>query len=455
MLSLDARGVITRVERGAARTEGSVTPSGAASGAGVEELGVVVPGVANLHSHAFQRGLAGLAERRGATGRDSFWRWRRVMYAFVARLSPDEVETLAALAYCEMLEAGFTSVGEFHYLHHGPDGRPYDDPGEMAGRICAAAGEVGIALTLLPVFYRHGDVGGVAAGPGQQRFVTRVEGFAELMERAGRHAASLPHARLGVAPHSLRAVDVGEIAEILPLARGGPVHMHVAEQEAEVDRCVDVLGARPVEHLLDTLPVDGRWCLVHCTHMEPGEVARLAARGAVAGFCPSTEANLGDGVPPAGALVAAGGRYGVGTDSHVRIDLAEELRLLEYGQRMVHRRRTVLAAPGRSTGRTLVEEAASGGGRALDQPGGAIAPGARADLVVLDDDDPRLMGRRGDALLDAWVFGGGATQVREVWVGGRRVVVDGRAVARDAVDARWRRLAPRLAGWPGASGEAR
>lgn len=410
-------------------------------------LGVVVPGMANLHSHAFQRGMAGLAERRGARGRETFWSWRRVMYAFVRRLDPDQVETLALLAFSEMLETGFTAVGEFHYLHHGPGGTRYDDVGEMAARICRASDRAGIALTLLQVLYRHGDVDGREPEAGQRRFVTDLDGFARLVERARWHARDVPYARVGIAPHSLRAVSASEIGVALELTDEGPVHIHLAEQEAEVSRCLEVLGARPVRHLLDTVPVDGRWCAIHCTHMDPGEVAALAATGAVVGLCPLTEANLGDGVALVADYLGAGGRWGVGTDSHIRIDLPGELSAVEYGQRLTRRRRTVLPPPGASTGRALWDGAAAGGAQALRQPMGAIAPGMRADLVVLDESHPRLVGSPGDALLDRWIFTADASAVDEVWVGGRRVVAGGRAMARDAIEGQWPALAREVAGW--------
>lgn len=442
VLTLDGEGIIREL-----RHAGESPPEGAAVAPAETTLGTVVPGIANLHSHAFQRGMAGLAQRRGGDGRESFWSWRQVMYAFVERLNPGQVEAVAALAYCEMLEAGFTAVGEFHYLHHAPDGRPYGDPGEMAARICSAAAGTGVALTLLPVAYRHGDVDGSPVSPLQRRFVSDDEGFARLLERAREEVAALAHARAGIAPHSLRALSVAEIARLLPLAGDDPVHLHVAEQEGEVARCLEVLGTRPVAHVLDTLPVDARWCLVHGTHMVPDEVTRLAASGAVLGVCPLTEADLGDGLAPVTEYVEAGGELGIGTDSHIRIDAAEALRLLEYGQRLRLRRRALLAPPGASTGRELIHRTARGGARALGQPVGEISVGRRADLVVLDETHPGLAGRADDAALDSWVFTGDGRMVREVWVGGRRVVIDGRCIARDEVEGRWRRVAPTLAAW--------
>ena len=418
LFTADGSGLLSNVSTGAERGDAL-------------HLGrVVVPGMANLHGHAFQRAMAGLAEQRGDSA-DSFWTWRRTLYDFLDRLTPDDVEAIATLVCSEMLEAGFTTLGEFHYLHHDPAGRPYDDIGEMAGRIAAAAAATGIGLTLLPVFYAHGGFGGAPPAGGQRRFVNDTEGFARLVESAGRHLEGLAGARLGIAPHSLRAATVEEIGRILPLARGGPVHIHVAEQTREVEDCLSWCGRRPVEHLLDSLPVDAGWCAVHATHMTAAETLALARSGAVAGLCPETEANLGDGLFDAQRYLAAGGRFGIGSDSHIHIGLAEELRLLEYGQRLESRGRNLLCAPGAGTGETLFRAAISGGAQALGQPVDGLRAGQRADFVVLDDTHPSLVARPVERMIDSWVFAGDRTCVRDVHVAGRRVVADGRHVARD------------------------
>lgn len=396
-------------------------------------LGTVLPGMANLHSHSFQRAMAGLTERRGET-EDSFWSWRQLMYAFNDRLTPEHVEAIAALVQVEMLESGFTSVGEFHYLHHGPDGRAYGDPAEMAGRICAAAGATGIALTLLPVYYRYSGFGEAPASHGQRRFLNDPDSYAALVEAARRHVGALPGARMGLAPHSLRAASVKDISAILPLVENTPIHIHIAEQIPEVEACLAATGQRPVAYLLDQIDVNADWCLVHATHMDEAETAALARSGAVAGLCPLTEANLGDGLFPAEAYLEAGGRIGIGSDSHIRIDLAEELRLLEYGVRLTGRRRNALAGPGQSTGRALFDAALAGGAQALHQPACGLAVGERADFVELDTDHPVLAGRQGDAVLDSWLFCGDSRQVRSVHVGGRERVRDGRALVRDRVE---------------------
>lgn len=401
---------------------------------------VALPGLPNVHSHAFQRAMAGLAEARGRAD-DDFWSWRELMYRFVGRIGPDECEAIAALAYAEMLEAGFTRVGEFHYLHHAPDGSRYDDVAEMSGRIAAAAETAGIGLTLLPVFYAHGGFGGQPAGTAQARFLNDVDGFAALVERAGAKLAS--DGVIGIAPHSLRAVTSEELRALLPVTKGGPVHIHIAEQVKEVADCLAWSGKRPVRWLLDEVPVDARWTLVHATHVEPDEVAGIVASGAMAGLCPITEANLGDGLFPAAEFMAQGGMIGVGSDSNVRIDAAEELRLLEYGQRLTRRARNVLAGEDRpATGARLFAAAVKGGGRSLGVETG-LAVGRPADIVSLNRDDPAFAERKGDALIDSWVFASGAG-VDCVWRGGVKQVEGGRHRHRAAIEARYRVALARL-----------
>ncbi|WP_302675314.1 formimidoylglutamate deiminase [Sphingomonas sp. CL5.1] len=412
---------------------------GAAAHGGDERHAVALPGMPNLHSHAFQRGMAGLAEVAGP-GDDSFWTWREVMYLFAARVSPDDLAAIAAMAYAGMLETGFTRVGEFHYLHHAPDGAPYADRAAMSAAIVAAAEETGIALTHLPVFYAHGGFGGAPLGERQARFRHDLDGFARLLEGARAACATLPDAVVGVAPHSLRAVTPEELAALELMAPGAPIHIHIAEQVREVEDCRAWSGARPMEWLLDHAAVDARWCLVHATHMTADETERLARSGAVAGLCPITEANLGDGIFPAVDFLAAGGRYGVGSDSNVLIDAAEELRLLEYGQRLERRGRNLLGRGG-STGDALWRGAVAGGARALGAASG-IAAGNAADIVSLDRDHPAFVAREGAALADAFVFARGAVDC--VWRRGAKVVSGGRHVARDAIARRYAATLRRL-----------
>ncbi len=407
-------------------------------------LGCLLSAPVNLHSHMFQRAMAGMTEARGAGGQDSFWSWRSLMYRFLESLSPDDVQAIAAMVMLEMAEAGYGAVAEFHYLHHAPGGGVYSDLAEMAGRIAQAAAETGLGLTLLPVLYQRGGCDGRALSSGQLRFGNDVERFLALHQAAGRVLAGLPgDTVLGVAPHSLRAVTAAGLAAVSGL--GGPVHIHVAEQVAEVAEVQTHLGARPVEWLLANAPVDRRWCLIHATQMVPAETEAMARTGAVAGLCPITEANLGDGIFDGVRYLAAGGAFGVGSDSNVRISLSEELRLLEYSQRLAGRGRAMLAEAGRSTGRVRFEGAVRGGAQAAGR-GSGIAVGAWADLLALDMAAVDLEGRAGDGILDAWIFAGDDRMVAEVWSAGRHIVTGGRHVARGAVVARYRGVMARLRG---------
>jgi formimidoylglutamate deiminase len=409
-----------------------------------ERHDLAVPGIASLHSHAFQRGMAGLAETRGNSA-DTFWTWRETMYRFALGMTPDDTEAVATQLYAEMLEQGFTRVGEFHYLHHDPDGAPYANPAEMATRIARAAEATGIGLTMLPSFYAHGSFGGAAPHAGQRRFICTVDQFARLFDATRMAISHLPAANIGIAPHSLRAVAPDELAAILPLAEAGPVHIHAAEQVKEVEECAAWSGHRPVEWLLEHAPVDQRWCLIHATHMTPSEVTALARSGAVAGLCPVTEASLGDGIFAAREFLAAGGRFGIGTDSNVLVGVADELRQLEYGQRLKHRERNVLSGgPGISTGRTLFNAALAGGAQALMQPVVGLQVGARADIVTLDTAHPSLAGRHGDSILDGWIFATGSDAVACVWAGGNKVVEGGRHRLRQKAREAFNRAVQRL-----------
>ncbi|WP_311270193.1 formimidoylglutamate deiminase [Sphingobium sp. WCS2017Hpa-17] len=415
----------------------------ATSQVGDEQHGVGLPGMPNLHSHAFQRAMAGLAERRGP-GTDSFWSWRDIMYRFVARMSPDDVRAIAALAYMEMLEGGFTRVGEFHYLHHDCNGAPYADPAAMSGAIVAAAADSGIGLTLLPVLYSHAGFGAQPPHAGQARFILSIDGYARLIEGAQRHAATLPDAIVGIAPHSLRATSADQLRMLAPLAAGRPVHIHIAEQVKEVEDCLAWSGQRPVAWLFDHADVDARWCLVHATHVDAGEVAAIARSGATVGLCPITEANLGDGIFPAGGYLDAGGRFGIGSDSNVLIDCAEELRLLEYGQRLLHRGRNMLARQaGEATGAALHARALAGGAAALGVQGG-IAVGLPADIVSLDPDHPALLARSGDVITDSFIFAAGRPAIDCVWRHGIMLVQGGRHRQRDAIVRTYRAVLERL-----------
>ncbi|MEM8645434.1 MAG: formimidoylglutamate deiminase [Pseudomonadota bacterium] len=407
----------------------AVTPDAEVPESGINGQ-IAVPGVANLHSHAFQRAMAGLGEWRAADG-DSFWTWRDVMYRFLGRLRPEDLEAIASQLYVEMLEAGFTAVGEFHYVHHQPDGTPYDNLAEMAHRIEAAAERAQIALTHLPVFYANGGFGGQPTGGAQARFANDPERFATLVAALGNADRTV----VGIAPHSLRAVTPETLSDVVRAAPPGPIHIHISEQRKEVEDCIAWSGQRPVEWLLNHQSVDKRWCLIHATHMTDAETEGTAKRGAIAGLCPITEANLGDGTFNGVVFEAAGGRWGVGSDSHVRIDLAEELRALEYSQRLRDLSRNRLAPDGAAGGRTLFQMAAEGGADALQQKMGVIEPGRACDIVSLDADHPVLIGKRDDDWLNSWIFAGDGRCVRDVWASGRHVIADGRHPERDQIRA--------------------
>jgi len=408
-----------------------------------ERHGVGIPGLPNVHSHAFQRAIAGLTERRGPA-EDSFWTWRELMYRFVERIDPDQLEAITALAFAEMLEAGFTRVGEFHYLHQDKSGVPFADPGELAGRVAAAAAESGIALTLLPTFYAHGGFGAMEPSARQRRFVTDLERFGRIVESSRRAVRPLGAANVGIAPHSLRAVTPEELSSVVSLAPTGPIHIHVAEQVREVEDCVAWCGRRPIEHLFETTTVDAGWCLVHATHATTGEIDLIATAGAVVGLCPMTEASLGDGVFPALEFQGRGGRVGIGTDSNVLLDAGAELRTLEYSQRLTRRMRNVLAGESdHSTGRSLFDAALAGGAQALGIAGAGgrigLVPEAQLDLVSLDVTHPALIERHEDEILDSWIFAAGRAVVDCVWRAGEKVVSAGRHRRREAIVARYRR----------------
>ncbi len=433
-VSIDADGIIA-----------GITPDAVPDAGDMRAAGPVVPPLANLHSHAFQRVMAGLAEVSGA-GNDSFWTWREEMYRTVGLVSPDDIEAIAAKLYVELLKGGFGRIAEFHYLHHAADGTPYADPAETSLRIVAAAQKTGLRLTHLPVFYAHANFGGAPANPGQKPFLHDVDRFLALLDRLAPVCRSA-EAVLGLAIHSLRAATPDEMHAILSAARtSGPIHIHVAEQTREVEDCIAWSGRRPVEWLLDEMPVDARWCAIHATHMTAGETGRLARSGAVAGLCPATEANLGDGIYPAVEYQAAGGRFGIGTDSHIATTVAEELRTLEYGQRLRDRGRNRMArAADTSTGRSLFEAALAGGAQATGHGKAGIQPGAKADFVVLDGANPYIAGATGDRILDRWIFAGLDRPVRDVMIAGDWRIRDGCHADDAAIDTAFLKVLSKLA----------
>jgi formimidoylglutamate deiminase len=426
---------------------------GATPGAAHRAAGPVIPGMPNLHSHAFQRAMAGLTEQTGGdTGAgDSFWTWRKLMYSFVDRLTPAELEAIAAQLYVEMLKSGYTAVAEFHYLHHDPAGAAYGDLATMSERILAAAQSTGIGLTLLPVLYGASGFGGQPVAGPQRRFFNSPDRFMRLIEDLKLRHGGNPQVRIGIAPHSLRAVTPEMLNEAVgglrALDRTTPIHIHIAEQTKEIDDCLAWSGQRPLEWLLSHHEVNEHWCLVHATHAVKSEIAALADSRSVAGLCPTTEANLGDGIFPAESFLRAGGSFGIGSDSHISVSPIEELRWLEYAQRLVTGRRNVLGQPvSGHVGADLYRSALAGGAKASGRNIGRIAPGARADLVVLDGEAPTLLNRRDDVLLDALIFAGNINAVREVFVGGRQLVENRHHIAEHSVLARFQRAMKTLLG---------
>ena len=399
--------------------------------------GWVLPGIPNLHSHAFQRAMAGLAERQ-THPQDSFWTWRETMYRIAARFDPDSLQVVAAQLYAEMLEAGYTTVCEFHYLHHAPDGRPYADPAAMSRALIAAARDTGIRLTLLPVLYMRGGFDGRPLAERQRRFGHDLDGFLRLFETL--RALEDETLRVGVAFHSLRAVPPEAMsAALAALPAGTPLHIHIAEQIGEVQDCLALRNARPVEWLLDHAPVDLHWTLVHATHLTAEETAGIAHSGATVAICPTTEANLGDGLFPLRAYLDAGGTWGIGSDSHISVSPVEELRWLEYGQRLQTRHRNIaVRADNGSVGETLLHGTLASGAAATGQAVGLLAPGQAADWIVLDAQAPVFAGARPADVADRWLFAGNRPLVREVCVAGEAVVSGGRHRDREAIAARYR-----------------
>ncbi len=437
-VSIDASGTISSVERDSDAKDAE------------RVKGIALPGVPNVHSHAHQRAMAGLAERSGP-GPDSFWTWREVMYGFLDKMGPDDLEAIAAQLYVEMLKAGFTAVGEFQYLHNQPGGTPYYRRAEMSLRTVAAARQAGIGITSLPTLYAYGGFGGAPHQGRQDRFHNDANGFLRIVEALREEAANDLNQSVGISPHSLRAVTAELLEEVIAgldaMLPTAPIHIHVAEQTKEVHDCKDWSGGkRPVEYLLGEFPVSERWCLIHATHMTPDETAGVAHSGAVVGLCPTTEANLGDGLFPSDEFLRQGGRIAIGSDSHISVSPTEELRVLEYGQRLYHRARNVLASgPDVSTGRSLLDNVLAGGAQCLNRRIGALRAGSRADIVVLDDEAPILAGRSGDAIIDSWIFSGNQPAVKDVFVGGTCVVADGRHIDEDNILNNYRATVERLA----------
>jgi formimidoylglutamate deiminase len=433
LIEWDAGGAITAVTCGAI--------SGAADD--VPRVEYALPGMINLHSHSFQRALGGRTEKAGDS-KDSFWTWRELMYRFARNITPEHIEAIAAQLFSECLRHGYTSLCEFHYVQRAPDGAMYPRPAETAERVIAAARLAGIGVTMLPVLYSYSGFGEKALKPEQQRFRTDAQDVLRIVEALEPQRDA--HVEVGVAPHSLRAASVTQIREVLAaLPAERPVHIHIAEQQGEVQQSLDWSGRRPVQWLLENVDVDQRWCLIHATHLSEDEVSGIARSGAVAGLCPTTEANLGDGLFPLESFVAQGGRFGIGSDSHVSQSAVEELRWLEYGQRLQHQRRNIAVSDAeRNVGDFLWLRALQGGAQAAGRPVGALVPGHRADILVLDDAHPNMFGLALDEVLGSFVFSGNDNLVRDVMVGGQWVVRNQQHVAQQAIAARFKQTLAEL-----------
>ncbi len=414
--------------------------TGTQSEAELSLQGTVIPGMPNLHSHGFQRMMAGMTGAH-LQGADSFRGWREAMYRLANKVTPEQVEDCMAWVFAEMLTAGYTSCAEFHYLHHQPGGTPYAQRAEISLRVLAAANTVGLGLTLLPVLYCASGFGQHSPTAQQARFSHSLDAYLDLLQDCTQAVRGHALHRVGIAPHSLRAVPAAVLVLLVDAVadKGLPIHIHIAEQATEVQDCLTHLGARPVAWLLDNVQVDTRWCLVHATHINDSELHNAAHSGAVAGLCPTTEADLGDGFFAAADWLDAGGRFGIGSDSNLRISVSEELRLLEFSERLRRGRRNVLRDKGGNCGRFLYAHAARSGAQALAQETGILAIGRRADLVELDPAHPLLAGRDGDAVLESLLFAGGKEMVRSVIVGGRQLVIEGRHIDEAALRARFGR----------------
>ncbi len=404
-----------------------------------DKVEILIPAMPNVHSHAHQRAMAGLGERAGDT-QDSFWTWRRVMYHYLERIEPEHLFHIAAQLYLEMIKAGYSCVGEFQYLHHDPNGQPYQNRAEMSMQCLQAARQVGIGFTALPVLYHYGGFGSAPALEGQKRFLNDADGFSEIVKTLQSAVGNDANCSVGIAPHSLRAINRELLSEVIASLDGlAAIHVHIAEQAKEVDDCLNWCGMRPVEWLFDNFDVTQNWCLIHATHMNENETANMASSGCVAGLCPTTEANLGDGFFNAPEYFAQQGCWAIGSDSHISIDPVEELRWLEYGMRLQTRGRNVLvSSTTANTGRNLLDGALMGGARACGRSIGSIAPGYRADFVVLDHEHPRLYGRSKDDLIDSWIFSGNSNLVRDVYIGGNKLIDNGYHADEDTVARNYR-----------------
>ncbi|PHS14440.1 MAG: formimidoylglutamate deiminase [Kangiella sp.] len=410
--------------------------------------GPVIPGMINCHSHAFQRAFAGFSEYRGNT-EDSFWSWRDIMYKFVAKMSPEDAHVVAKFVYIEMLKAGYTSVGEFHYLHHQANGVKYDDPAEMSHQVIMAADEVGISITHLPVLYTYAGFGKKDPSKEQSRFIHSTQDYLELVNQLNKNYSNRSNFKLGIAPHSLRAVSREQLNEIIPFIRQlnpkAPIHIHIAEQLKEVDDCLVFYKQRPVEWLLNNFEMDEHWCLIHATHLTEQEIKNTANSGAVVGICPLTEANLGDGIFPTAEFSKFGGKFAIGSDSHIGINVAEELRLLEYAQRLIKHQRAVMVDDNcKSVGQYIFTKTCKDGASSLNQNAGEIAVGRDANFLVLDENEPSLFSKKDSFILDASIFACNQLPVKDVYVAGEKVIENGHHRLQEEAKKQYRKVLKKL-----------
>ncbi len=392
---------------------------------------VLIPAPVNAHSHAFQRAMAGLTERRGPTGSDTFWTWRKLMFKFLNQLTPDHIERICAFVQMEMLEAGFATNVEFHYLHHQPGGQEYNKLSEMSDRIASATLQSGIGLTILPVLYQYGGCDKSNLTGGQIRFGNSFDQYIKLYQELSETIKYLPaDTTTGLSAHSLRAVGRNELIKISELAGDKPLHMHAAEQIAEVEEVLSIWGKRPIEWILENLPINSNWCLIHCTQMLPHETLQLSATGAVAGLCPITEANLGDGIFDGVNWLSNGGAIAIGSDSNINISLAEEIRSLEYSQRLRDKSRARLATEDKSTARRIFDAIVAGGAKASGRKTGIIGVGYWADLMSIKSSDINLLQAKEDSILDSFAFTNEQAFIENVWSAGRHMVKNGQHINR-------------------------
>jgi len=394
-----------------------------------EKVAVVIPGMVNCHSHAFQRAFAGFSEQ-GSEGKDSFWTWRSIMYKFIDQLTVKDAQTIATQLYIEMLKMGYTRVAEFHYRHHEINGENHTELAEMAKAIFRSSQQSGIGLTLLPVLYRFSGFGPLPANDGQKRFINSVEQFNQLVSDCFTLSKEYENTNVGIAPHSLRAVDKPSLAQAVKHVRSldnkAPVHIHIAEQQKEVDDCLAHYGQRPVEWLLNNAQLDEQWCLIHATHINEQERQGIVASKAIAGICPTTEANLGDGIFPTTEFLAEKGTIAIGSDSHISVNPVEELRWLEYAQRLIKQQRAILATENEaSVGRNLWQQAALGGAQSTNSNTGELAIGKQADLLVLNTSKVVLFAHDDQHLLDSMIFASQQNMVNDVMVNGHWVIKAG------------------------------